>query len=114
MMSTRHTKRKKLIQALGEMYGVGWGGFDELLEEELPELLELGLADEEDDELGLALEDEEGLAADEDEGLAEDEALGSEGMVWNGSVEKVEMKPRTTSRRMTIEMGWRKTFCEGG
>lgn len=92
-MRTRQTKRKKDIQALAEIYGVGCVGLEEL-EDELepePEDDEEGLLEEEEDEEdGLAAEEEEdGLAADDDddEGLDEEDedARGSDGMlccVW--------------------------------
>ena len=89
-MRTRQTKRKNDIHALAEMYGVGWVGLEDELEELDPEdgLLEEedddGLLEEEED-AGLAEEEEEeeeGLAAEDEEGLDEDdEARGSDGIL---------------------------------
>jgi hypothetical protein len=81
MMSTRQQKRKKLIHALAEMTGVGWGGLASPLGTGFEE------DEEEDEEDGLAeLDEEEGLAAelDEEEGRELEEegfAAGSDGMV---------------------------------
>jgi hypothetical protein len=120
MISTRQQKRKKLIQAFAEIYGVDWLGFagcGALLLE-----LEPSRAEDED-ELGRAsLDEEEGLAAEEELALGsleeeEEEAAarGSDGMSVNGRVERVLRIPRKVRRRITMESGWRKRFwLDGG
>lgn len=72
MIKTRQQNRKKLIQAFGEMYGVGLGGLadDEELEDD-------GDEDDEDDD-GFGAEEEEDAEGfeggdDEEGGFAEDE-----------------------------------------
>ena len=118
-MRTRQQKRKKLIHALAEMYGVGWGGGEALLELPPP-------PDDEDEDDGLAEEEEEARGSDEEEGLEEDEeedegleddeeeaALGSDGMREKGNVKKVLRIPQTARRRMTTVSGWRKALWVG-
>ena len=78
---TRQVKRKKLIHALAEMYGVTWAGVEEGLLELLLllPLEEEGLEDDEDEEDGLEEDDEddeEGFGVEdeeEEEGFEDDE-----------------------------------------
>jgi hypothetical protein len=77
MIRTRQQNRKKDIQALAEIYGVGWAGGPADDDEEE------GRAEDDDEEDGRACEedeDEEGRAEEEEEEAA---ARGSDGMLLN-------------------------------